>query len=45
VIKMCPGALRVFAPPIGAGDEVPQEKKAPELEAPLSPLVKTNEEV
>jgi len=44
VIKMCTGALRVFAPPIGAGDEKPQEQKVEELAAPLSPLVKTNEE-
>jgi len=44
VIKMCRGALRVFAPPIGAGAEKPQEEKAEALSAPLSPFVKTNEE-
>ena len=44
VIKMCRGALRVFAPPIGAGAEKPQEEKAEALSAPLSPSVKTNEE-
>ena len=40
VIKMCPGALRVFAPPIGSGDEKPQEEKVEELDAPLSPIDK-----
>jgi diacylglycerol kinase (ATP) len=43
VIKMCRGALRVFAPPIGAGDEKPQEEKSEALPAPLSPFVRTNE--
>ncbi|HEY5587133.1 MAG TPA: diacylglycerol kinase family protein [Ruminiclostridium sp.] len=42
VIKMCPGALSVFCPPIGEGDEVPKEQKAEELAAPLSPLDKNN---
>lgn len=45
VIKMCSGALRVFAPQMCEGDEKMQGKKVEELPAPLSPLVKTNEEV
>jgi len=44
VIKMCRGALRVFAPPIGAGAEKPQEAKTEALPAPLSPYIRTNEE-
>ena len=43
-IKMCRGALRVFTPAVGEGDEKPSEKKVDELDAPLSPLAKTNEE-
>ncbi len=44
VIKMCPGALRVFAPPVGAGTERPQEEEAEAFSAPLSPFVKTDKE-
>lgn len=44
VIKMCRGALRVFAPPIGEGDEKSKEEKVEALAAPLSPLAKENEE-
>jgi len=42
VIKMCRGALRVFTPPVGEGNEKPQEEKGEDLAAPLSPLVKNN---
>jgi diacylglycerol kinase (ATP) len=44
VIKMCRGALRVFAPPEGAGAEKTQEQSSAVLSAPLSPYVTPNEE-
>ncbi|MCX5780071.1 MAG: diacylglycerol kinase family lipid kinase [Firmicutes bacterium] len=44
VIKMCPGALRVFAPPVDAGAEKQPEEKVEELPAPLSPYVETEDE-
>jgi YegS/Rv2252/BmrU family lipid kinase len=44
VIKMCPGALRVFAPPVDAGSEKPPEEKMEALSAPLSPHVETDDE-
>jgi diacylglycerol kinase family enzyme len=43
VIKMCPGALRVFAPPVDAGAEKTPEEKAEGLPAPLSPYVGTDQ--
>jgi diacylglycerol kinase (ATP) len=45
VIKICRGALRVFAPSVGIGTENPHEERTEALAAPLSPYVRTNEEV
>jgi len=42
IIKMHRGALRIFAPPIGAGNEKPQKVGEEELDAPLSPFIKPN---
>jgi diacylglycerol kinase (ATP) len=45
VIKMCPGALSVFAPPlVAAGVEKQPEENAEALSEPLSPVTETNEE-
>ena len=44
IIKMHRGALRVFAPPIGLGDEKPQADGEEELSAPLSPFIRQNKE-
>jgi len=44
VIKMHRGALRVFAPPIGLGNEKSQADGEEELSAPLSPFIKPNKE-
>ena len=44
VIKMHRGALRVFAPPIGLGDEKHQADGEEELSAPLSPFIKPNKD-
>jgi len=44
VIKMHRGALRVFAPPIGSGDEKHQADGEEKLDAPLSPFIKPNKE-
>lgn len=44
VIKMHRGALRVFAPPIGSGNEKSQADGEEELSAPLSPFIKPNKE-
>lgn len=43
VIKMRHGALRVFAPPVGSGDEKSKLEKLGELDAPLSPFVENND--
>lgn len=43
-IKMHRRALRVFAPPIGLGDEKSQADGEEELSAPLSPFIKQNKE-
>ena len=44
VIKMHQGALRVFAPPIGLGNEKHQADGEEELSAPLSPFINPNNE-
>jgi len=43
VIKMRRGALRVFAPAVGSGDEKSKVGKLAELDAPLSPFVENND--
>ena len=43
VIKMRRGALRVFAPAVGSGDEKSKVEKLAELDAPLSPFVENND--
>lgn len=44
VIKMCPGALRVLTPPVGAGAEKPQVENGDSLSAPLSPFIEKDKE-
>jgi YegS/Rv2252/BmrU family lipid kinase len=39
VIKICPNALRIFAPMAGTGVEKRMDEKTRELPAPLSPIV------
>jgi diacylglycerol kinase (ATP) len=39
VIKICPKALRIFAPKIGLGAEKQLEEKVDDLPAPISPVV------
>ena len=43
VIKMRHGALRIFAPAVGSGDEKSKVEKLAELDAPLSPFVENND--
>ena len=43
VIKMRHGALRVYAPAVGSGDEKSKVEKLAELDAPLSPFVENND--
>jgi len=43
VIKMRHGALRVYAPAVGSGEEKPKVEKLDELAAPISPFVENNE--
>ena len=37
-IKLLPGAMRVIAPPVGAGAEKPQEKEVIKMPVPVSPV-------
>jgi diacylglycerol kinase (ATP) len=41
-IKLCPGALRVIAPEVGAGVEVPPQEAGEDLPAPVAPATHGN---
>jgi hypothetical protein len=43
VIKMHRGALRVFTPSVGSGEEQPKGKESGEFAAPISPFVENKD--